>query len=249
MALIDLTNQKFGRLTVLYRDKEAEKKRKGRHAMWKCQCECGNFVSVVGKDLRYGKTASCGCLQKERTSKSNQSNLLGKKFGKLIVLEQLPSKNSRTYWLCQCECGNTCSVCARELSNGDAQSCGCLNSKGEFLIKQLLKELKINFIKEYIFSDFPSARFDFALLNENNEIYCLIEYDGKQHFEETSNTGGWNNIERYLNITHPKDILKNNYCKEKNIPLLRIPYYKYGLLDAQFLKGEIETCIKDTQLE
>ena len=35
MALIDLTNQTFGRLTVLYRDIEAEKLKKDRNAMWK----------------------------------------------------------------------------------------------------------------------------------------------------------------------------------------------------------------------
>ena len=77
MALINLTNQTFGRLTVLYRDIETEKLKKDRHAMWKCKCECGNEVSVVGKDLRAGKTQSCGCLQKERTSQSNGSQLIG----------------------------------------------------------------------------------------------------------------------------------------------------------------------------
>ena len=62
MALIDLTGQKFGRLTVLYRDTATEKLKKDRHAMWKCQCECGNQTTAVGKDLRAGKTQSCGCL-------------------------------------------------------------------------------------------------------------------------------------------------------------------------------------------
>lgn len=62
MGLIDLTGQKFGRLTVLYRDTETEKLKKDRHAMWKCQCECGNQTTVVGKDLRVGKSQSCGCL-------------------------------------------------------------------------------------------------------------------------------------------------------------------------------------------
>lgn len=77
MALINLTNQTFGRLTVLYRDTETEKLKKDRHAIWKCKCECGNEVSVVGKDLRAGKTQSCGCLQKERTSQSNGNQLIG----------------------------------------------------------------------------------------------------------------------------------------------------------------------------
>jgi hypothetical protein len=77
MALIDLTNQTFGRLTVLYRDIKTEALKKDRHAIWRCKCSCGNEVSVVGKDLRTGKTQSCGCLQKERTSQSNSNNLIG----------------------------------------------------------------------------------------------------------------------------------------------------------------------------
>ena len=106
MGLIDLTGQQFGRLTILYRDKEAEKLKKDRHAMWRCQCECGNLTSVVGRDLRRGATLSCGCLQKERTSRANGVNFIGKTFGKLTVLQQAPSKNQRTYWVCKCECGN-----------------------------------------------------------------------------------------------------------------------------------------------
>ena len=63
MALIDIFNQIIGRLTVLFRDKEAESKHKDRHAIWRCVCDCGKEVSVIGKDLRQGKTQSCGCLQ------------------------------------------------------------------------------------------------------------------------------------------------------------------------------------------
>lgn len=246
MALIDLTNQTFGRLTVLYRDIEAEKLKKDRHAIWKCKCECGNEVSVVGKDLRTGKTQSCGCLQKERTSKSNSNQLIGQRFGKLTVIKQLPSKNSRTYWECQCDCGNIKEVCARELMSGDTKSCGCLFSKGEHKIALLLDEMNITYKKEYIFSDYKSARFDFALF-KNDKLYCLIEYDGPQHFANGV-SGGWNSKERYDTITHPKDIEKNEYCKKHNIPLLRIPYYQYDILDKQFLEKEIKKCIVDLSL-
>ena len=51
----------------------------------------------------------------------------------------MPSQNQRTYWKCRCDCGNEIIVCARELSRGDAQSCGCLFSKGETKIKQILQ--------------------------------------------------------------------------------------------------------------
>lgn len=245
MALIDMTNQKYGRLTVLYRDKEAEATRKDRHAMWRCRCECGKEVSVVGKDLRQGKTLSCGCLKKERTSQANGNNLIGRTYGKLTVIKQLPSKNHRTRWLCQCECGNTREVSARELQIGDTNSCGCLFSKGEALVAKLLSEANIPYKTEYIFSDYTAARFDFALFGDEG-IICIIEYDGPQHFEKTANSGGWNTPERFYNITQPKDLEKNEYCKNKGIPLLRIPYTKYNQLTKELLVKEIKECIEHT---
>lgn len=67
---IDLTGQRFGRLTVVSR---AENTKYG-HPRWKCRCDCGNMPVVSGNDLRRGHTESCGCLQKERTSLYNRDN-------------------------------------------------------------------------------------------------------------------------------------------------------------------------------
>ena len=247
MALIDMTGQRFGRLTVLCRDIEAEKLKKDRGAVWKCKCECGNYASVSGKSLRKGTTQSCGCLQKERTSKSNGNNLLNKRFGMLTVKQQLASKNQRTYWKCECDCGNVIEVCARELQSGDAISCGCwktkqevgnrygklavikqavkktnngqtqwicqcdcgnvctvsggelrnghvsscdcLVSKGEMLIATLLSKMGLEFKRQYTFNDCLTennhpCKFDFAIF-KNNSLLCLIEYDGVQHFKDT----------------------------------------------------------------
>ena len=63
MKLIDLTGQKFGRLTVIERH---DKKR------WKCQCDCGNITYSDGYQLRKGITKSCGCYQKEAASKTHK---------------------------------------------------------------------------------------------------------------------------------------------------------------------------------
>jgi hypothetical protein len=60
-ALIDLTGQRFGRLTVV-------KKAKNGYVKWLCKCDCGNETTVSGQELRKGKTNSCGCLRKEITS-------------------------------------------------------------------------------------------------------------------------------------------------------------------------------------
>lgn len=60
MRLIDLTGQKFGRLTVVER---VENKR--RRSQWLCKCDCGNEVKVSSSGLRSGNTKSCSCLQKD----------------------------------------------------------------------------------------------------------------------------------------------------------------------------------------
>lgn len=63
---VDLTGQKYGRLTVLSRSPEI-----GYKIKWNCSCECGGSIVARGNDLRNGGTSSCGCLQKESRVASN----------------------------------------------------------------------------------------------------------------------------------------------------------------------------------
>ena len=64
--LIDLTGQKYGRLTVIER---AGPTVHGGHAKWVCQCECGAVITAAGNHLRTGNTTSCGCVQAEHASR------------------------------------------------------------------------------------------------------------------------------------------------------------------------------------
>lgn len=72
--LIDLTGKKFGRLTVV---KRADNDKNGS-PRWQCKCDCGKFVSVYGSSLRSGETQSCGCLNREISSKKNKTHGLSK---------------------------------------------------------------------------------------------------------------------------------------------------------------------------
>lgn len=223
---INLTGQRFGRLTVL----EMTDKRRGSSIIWKCRCDCGEICYKPSKDLRDGRTKSCGCLQKENRSRI-QKDLRGMRFGKLIVLDKEPySLNNRKIWYCKCDCGNYKEVSTYQLLAGRVQSCGCLQSKGNALIQSLLNEMNICFETEKTFpncQDNYFLRFDFYLPGYN----CCIEYDGLQHFKAT---GGWNNEEYFENITK-KDEIKNQYCKENNINLIRIPYTDYEKLTKDYL--------------
>lgn len=62
---IDITGQRFGKLTVLRFDKTDKRGEK----FWMCQCDCGNLTSVSSYKLRTGYTKSCGCLQQEHRKK------------------------------------------------------------------------------------------------------------------------------------------------------------------------------------
>ena len=65
------------------------------------------------------------------------SNLIGKKFGMLTVLELLPKDGKKRKWLCQCECGRTSTPNTSNLNSGISTSCGCLTYKnaGEAVAK------------------------------------------------------------------------------------------------------------------
>lgn len=53
-------------------------------------------------------------------------NLIGQKFGKLLVVGKHPEKKHRSIrWVCKCECGNIKILKTSQLSSGDYKSCGC----------------------------------------------------------------------------------------------------------------------------
>lgn len=115
---LDLTNQTFGKLLAL----ERAPKRNDKYTRWKCQCECGQITEVRTDYLRNGHTTSCGC---EKNKHFKKYDLIGQKFGRLTVIERDPPESQ----LCQCDCGKIVSVLTYNLTNGNTQSCGCLQKE------------------------------------------------------------------------------------------------------------------------
>lgn len=104
----------------------------------------------------------------------------GERFGKWTILKK---DNERTgdgaRYICQCDCGTIRSVKANSLISGASKSCGCLLSKGELLISQLLEKTQYSVKTQYSFCDLKGdkdfLRFDFAIFYDNSLI-CLIEF-------------------------------------------------------------------------
>lgn len=118
----DLTGQRFGKLTVI----GDSGKRHRDCILWRCQCDCGGEILALGLKLNRGTITNCGCIPKVNRP---IESLTGKRFGKLVVLQQLGKKRGDTVWLCRCDCGNTHEVTSSNLKNGSTTSCGCFNKE------------------------------------------------------------------------------------------------------------------------
>lgn len=69
---IDLTGQRFGRLTVTKRAPDKYTSGGNKKTMWYCDCDCGTKDHIVyGGSLRDESTLSCGCYGKEQRLKAN----------------------------------------------------------------------------------------------------------------------------------------------------------------------------------
>ena len=229
MKAYDLTGQRFGRLIVQYK---CNYKKVNKYP-WHCICDCGNTHDVPTQDLITGKTQSCGCYKKEKASllgkktgtingKKRAKNLTNQIFGRLTAISLTNEKaGSNNVWLCKCECGNYIKVRTQDLLNGNTSSCGCLKSKGQEVISNLVRKNNIQFVTEKVFEKcyYPNSngkpKFDFFVDNS-----YIIEYDGIQHFKEIS----FFNID--LDTQKYRDEYKNQWCKDNDIPIIRIPYTK-----------------------
>lgn len=124
---IDRTGEAYGRLTALFPVQEKEKGK--TKTMWLCRCSCGNFIVVSGSDLKTRNTRSCGCLHTELSIHMNdkkREEIIGMRFGRLTVISFHGVKDSKSYFLCKCDCGNEIIASMTKLKSGNTKSCGCL---------------------------------------------------------------------------------------------------------------------------
>lgn len=125
---------------------------------------------------------------------------------------------------------NTTIVYANALTKGLTKSCGSLKgSIGEKNIENILKENNIQFQKEYTVKEIGYLRYDFFL----PELNRFIEYDGEQHYRE--NSGAWKSSS--LKERTMKDKIKTEYAKNKNIDLVRIPYWERDNITLEMITG------------
>lgn len=231
----DLIGNKYGYLTVI----APTNKRIQRKVVWKCLCICGKECEVLSTNLTSGRTTSCGCMQYKIVAKHYREK--APKQGDIIneteILDVCFKPEYRgfneCYVLGKCKfCGENFWVKKTLLVNGGVKSCGCIRrSYGEALIGRILDENNIIYEREKIYQDCyfqdvkNKCRFDFYINNE-----YLLEFDGRQHFDDYGGTSTWFDDESLKKIKE-RDKYKNEWCKSHKIPLIRIPYYKLDSLN------------------
>ena len=256
--MIDITGQKFGKLTVI---ENAGKLNGSRCYSWKCRCDCGNECIVLGTMLRNGNTKSCGCgkydgIKKYNLEQSEKNKIQpGTRFGKLVVIKDVGYRqqiegHSRLWYLCQCDCGETKEVMGNLLKQGQVSSCGKCNmrSKGEYQIQQLLEQHGLNYVYDTTFLELiqetgRKLRFDFIIYDEEFKTPIrFVEFDGRQHTRGPEAI--WSQSDP-LEVIQERDSVKNKFCLSKGYPLVRIPYTKIDnitiqdiLEDKYLVKGE-----------
>lgn len=136
--------------------------------------------------------------------------------------------NAKTKFSVKHKCGFKYEVCWSAFNTG-SRCPKCNQSKGEKFISDYLANQNILFTTQVRFNDCRLKNplpFDSGLVDSSKKVIALIEYDGEQHFKPvrfTTNTTQ-EQAEENLKTLQLRDKIKNQYCKDNNIPLLRIRY-------------------------
>lgn len=207
---------------------------------------CGHEWKTKPNSLLNG----CGCLKcGHRTSAQKQSMTQEQFITKVKQInpniEVLGTyKNNRTKILCKCKkCGYEWKAIPHCLLLRGTGCPKCNTSKGEKRIAQYLDNLGIDYIYNIgYFKDLVGAgggllRPDFVIPS----LKIWIEFDGRQHFEPINFTGTMSakEVQQLFKYTQQNDQIKNQYAKDNNWNLIRIPYTDYDNIE-QILAAYIE---------
>ena len=186
----NLIGQKFGRLTVIELDRDMTEKR--GTAYWRCVCDCGSGIikSFSTYNLEHGKSESCGCLSKEKMTKTKNTNSKyhiydDENLVKYLVNEEdkfLASKSNQIITVKCPNCGYTKNMAVSCFTNGGMRCPNCANhgSYPNKFVCSVLQQLGINFETEKTFEWAEKKRYDFYIPS----LSCIIEVNGLQHYEE-----------------------------------------------------------------
>lgn len=200
-----------------------------------CQCnDCGFLWSTTPASLRQGcGCPECGKIKRGLACRKSPEEFAAKVYAQNPNIEIItPYTRLHDPITCRCKIDGTIFVVtqAANLLHENVQCPYCTTSKSEQIIINILNKHGFDYEFHYRFDDcryILTLEFDFVLFDDDGDILCAIEYDGEQHFMPIDFAGKgeiW--ALQHLHITQERDKAKTNYCYEKHIPLIRIPYWE-----------------------
>lgn len=225
-----LNNKQFQLISTSYKNAKTK-------LLWKClKNNCNEIFEMTWTDISQGHGCSYCSSQQLGISNclANKNPNLAKEWhsiknGNLTPYDVFSSSRKKVWW--KCSENSEHEWIARIDQRSAGRNCPmCSESKGQKRIREYLKINKLKFEVEYTqFKDLVSLlgnplRFDFAVFSEK---FILIEYDGGQHYNQVI---GWQTKKDFETI-QIHDKLKNKYCIDNSIHLLRIPYTKFDNIE------------------
>ena len=162
------------------------------------------------------------------TYKLDSSKMIEKinntEYGEYLVLDESIENTSAKINLLHKKCNNFFKVNYNHFIHFGSRCPRCNESKGEKFLSKVLKSNNIPFVPQYNLVKNPKTnrwlKSDFVILNKEKEPILILEYDGIQHFKVIDIFGG----KEALKSTQYRDSVKDEYCKENNIPFIRFNY-------------------------
>lgn len=153
-------------------------------------------------------------------------------FGCKLLSDQYINGNSLL--LFQCKCGNKFTTSWATLQADKKYRCDiCSKRKSTFEqeVETYLDSINVEFVSQFRINECRNILglvFDIAVLDKDENILLLIELDGEQHIKPKT-FGGISKEKAQIEFEQLqiRDEIKNQYCKDNHIPLLRIPYKQY----------------------
>lgn len=201
------------------------------------KCECGNIYkqnfSHIKSKIKNNSPILCPKCMKEisdnkfRLTEYEINKEIYEVYGyqkyKIVNINDYKNRKEKTKFI-HTECGHifetslsnliikerNCPECERYITRGIAKIIHFLENEGiEYELEKRFKDCKF---KRYLPFDIYMPKFN-----------ALIEFDGRQHYEIIEHFGG---VDEFINIKI-RDTFKTEYCKNNNIPLLRIRYDEF----------------------
>lgn len=198
---------------------------------------CGKIFLMRPRNFIQGQRCpDCSGFKRKKLHEEFVKEVEDLEKKKYVVLENYINDSTKIK-IYHKTCSTTYYVTPRDFLNGHRCPTCKSRSKGELRIKKYLEQNKINYKSQFYYNNLRSPKgrllkFDFAILDKNNNVKLLIEFDGPQHYYVFWDKEEFERIKQY-------DKLKNDYCKLHNLQLLRISFKE---------KNEIETILEKMKI-